>query len=424
MITGYRPTMSPLVLAFVVVLLVCPLRWPGEAHASERNPLDASSIVVKVQVENGYTIDQITALYPVALGNALLATRGIYLVQPTDHRVAADPHKVDELARMISRSSGVSYAEPNFETHLSDTRYHGWPEGDPEDGGNDASAWRGQPISDSFELPRAHQLSTGVGSVVAVLDSGVDISHPALAGRLLQGYDYVADDPDPTEEPRRIDTNRNGIVSEAYGHGTFVAGMVNLIAPDALILPQRVLDTDGTGSVFVVAQAIIDAVDEGADVINLSMGTGQKFKSQLIEEAIKYAVQHEVVVIAAAGNAATDARQYPAQNKDVLSVTSADADRQLSPFACWGDWVDLAAPAGRVMGPVPGGRFAWWAGTSMAAPQVAGQAALIRSRAGGLKTKDQIESITKSAHKLRTKKLKYGQTDIVGSIELADVRIH
>ncbi len=196
--------------------------------------------------------------------------------------------------------------------------------------------------------------------------------------------------------------------------------MVTLVAPDAAIMPLRVMDSDGTGSSFVVAQAVLDAVAGGADVINISMGTGQKTKSHLVEEAIAYATERDVLVVAAAGNAATDARQYPAQDKGVLSVTSVSTDQELSAFANWGDWVDLAAPANRVLGPVPGGGYAWWAGTSMAAPQVAGQAALIRARAGDLKAKDQVEAMTKSARKLRAVKVKFGAVDLMASLARAD----
>ncbi len=139
------------------------------------------------------------------LGSALLASRGIYIVRPIDPRVAAEPKDVAKLAESIDKSSGVEYAEPNFETHLSDTRYHGWPEGDPEDAGTGAANWREQAVAGSLDLARAHRLSTGAGMVVAVLDSGVDASHPALAGRLRPGYDYVDDDDDPGEEMHESD---------------------------------------------------------------------------------------------------------------------------------------------------------------------------------------------------------------------------
>ncbi len=379
------------------------------------DPLAANRLVVKIKTGGNFTIDDVTAEYPVEVSSVLLASGGLYFVRATDPKVASDPKKLTELAKKIEHSSAVRYAEADLVTSLVDTRYHAWPKGDPTDAGEPAD-WTDQATSEDLDLPAAHAISTGAGVTVAVLDTGTDPTHPALSGRVAGGYDYIDDDNDPNEMAGQLDSNNNGIVDEAYGHGTFVAGLVSMVAPDASIMPMRVLDSDGSGSIFLVAQAIVDAVDHGAGVINVSMGTAQKLSSKVIEDAVKYAKDRNVMLVAAAGNDASNVRQYPAQDKDVLSVTSVDDADQLSIFACWGDWVDVAAPGDRVLGPVPGGRYAWWAGTSMATPQVAGQVALIRSQAR-LSLNGQRDAVTKSATKAKLL-TKFGTVNIPKSLDL------
>ena len=254
---------------------------------------------------------------------------------------------------------------------------------------------------------------------MAVLDTG-SWSHVELAGRLVAGYDYVADDADPTEERQQLDGNDNDIVDEAYGHGTFVAGLVGLVAPDASIMPMRVLDSDGGGTVFLVAQAIVDAVDAGADVVNISLGSPEKIKSKFLDATLAYARAHRVRVVAAAGNAGTADEQYPASEDGVLSVTSTllEEDR-LPDFANRGEWVDVAAPGERLVGPVPGGGFAQWAGTSMAAPQVSGQLALLLSAFDAPAEADtdlQVDAITRTARSVPGHAIAHGAVDVLASL--------
>ena len=142
-----------------------------------------------------------------------------------------------------------------------------------------ATQWAG----DYLGLPAAHTIARGAGVRVAVLDTGIDPLHPAFAGRLLDGYDFVDMDNDPSEV---------GVAGTdpIFGHGTHVAGLVVLAAPDALILPVRVLDRDGAGNIWVLAEALAYAVnpdgdpstDDGVDVINLSLSTQRR--TRLIEE--------------------------------------------------------------------------------------------------------------------------------------------
>src|SRR5207248_7691126 len=138
-----------------------------------------------------------------------------------------------------AKSDAVVYAEADEPADLADTRFHAWPDGDPDDAGTDPSVWSAQPAAATLALTDVHELSTGAGTTVAVLDTGVDPAHPALAGRLGPGWDYVDDDAQPQDVATGADGNGNGITDEAYGHGTFVSGVLALVAPQARILPYR-----------------------------------------------------------------------------------------------------------------------------------------------------------------------------------------
>jgi subtilisin family serine protease len=229
----------------------------------------------------------------------------------------------------------------------------------------------------AIHLEAAHDLSRGEGTLVAVLDTGVQSNHPVLTNSIeVLGYDFVDNDLAPDEEANGLDDDGDGRVDELYGHGTHVAGIVYLVAPDARLLPLRVLNSDGRGNNFRTASAIVYATRRGADAINLSLGTPHP--SALLREVVGEAAQIGVVVVAAAGNLNTDAKQYPAAEDCAIAVTSVNARDKRSSFANYGDWIGVAAPGENIYSTFPVDGYAWWSGTSMATPFVAGQAALLR----------------------------------------------
>lgn len=380
--------------------------------ARDQAPID---LVVRFTDATSTSPRQLETEYPIKFVRTLLASRRIHVFEATDPLAARNRGQMNTLAKEVRRSKSVRYAEADTETSLADSRYHSWPNGAPQDAGAESSPFRNQPLAGRLQLAEVHSISRGAGTVVAVLDTGVS-AHTELAGRLTGGYDYVDDDADPSEYRGGLDGNGNGVADEAHGHGTFVAGLVALVAPDARIMPMRVLDSDGAGSVFLVAQAILEAIDGGADVVNISLGTSEKVKSKMLNDVLEHAAARNVLVVAAAGNAGTSDYQYPAQNEGVFSVTSTKIDEdKLSDFANWGDWVDVAAPAERVLGPVPGGRYAWWAGTSMAAPQVSAQVALILSL-GERRPGRQVEAIIDNSRKMTGRHPKYGAVDMLRTL--------
>lgn len=224
----------------------------------------------------------------------------------------------------------------------------------------------------SAGFARAWDVARGSSeTVVAVVDTGVDRAHPDLRGALLAGYDFVADDADPSDQ---------------HGHGTAVAGVLAARANNLTgiagacwhcrVLPVRVLDGAGRGNSSVVAAGIIWAVDHGATVINLSLG-GER--ASIAEEgAVDYAARHDVLVVASAGNSGSTRRFYPAAHQGVVAVAGTDADDRLYSWSNRGDWVDLAAP-GCNAALWRSGAYSTFCGTSSAAPLVAGLAALVRS---------------------------------------------
>jgi subtilisin family serine protease len=204
----------------------------------------------------------------------------------------------------------------------------------------------------------------------------------------------------------------------AAGHGTHVAGAIHLVAPDAGLLPFRVLDAEGVGSLALTILAIELAVDAGADVINLSLGTVAE--SDLLEDVIEEAEDGGVVFVAAVGNRGTDVEEYPARLDEVVAVAAVDGTDTAAPFSSDGNWVDVAAPGVELLGPYPGAGWASWSGTSMAAPLVAGQAALLRSLDRGRSAEDVVDLIDGSAVEVsRTgSAIGEGRIDVAASVAM------
>jgi subtilisin family serine protease len=243
---------------------------------------------------------------------------------------------------------------------------------------------------------------------VAVLDTGVELTHPALRSKLLPGRDFVDGDNDPSE--------MGGASRAGWGHGTHVAGLVLLAAPSAKVMPLRVLDPDGRGNVWAIAEALLYAADpdgvgasnDGAHVINLSLGTTQPTRMldvviELVtcsdddedEDDDDYSdpgfrqdqercnLHHGSVVMAAAGNGASSTeRQYPAAEgaEGALSVAASNSSARLASFSNRGPWIQIAAPGQGITSTVPGGGYGVWSGTSMATPLASGVAALVKAR--------------------------------------------
>jgi subtilisin family serine protease len=258
--------------------------------------------------------------------------------------------------------------------------------------------------------PAAWGTSTGVGAVIAVIDTGVQADHPDLAGRLVEGYDFVGDDPVARDDE---DTNPD----DGDGHGTHVTGITAAnrdngegiagVAPGAKVLPLRVLDDNGEGFAEDTIKAIDQAVDAGAHVINLSLGDYLPLQSALFGNpdyaaALQRAVANGVVVVLAAGNNGLPRCENP-QVEGILCIGAVDAREQKSAFSSFGQNVDLMAPGGSgaggsaedVLSTYTGSGYASIPGTSQATPHVAAVAALLVSL--GVKGADATNRIVATA---------------------------
>jgi thermitase len=339
-------------------------------------------------------------------------------------KVALQPNQsLDDIIALLQADSAVEYAERNQRVFLhtapNDPYYpQQWAlrntgQAFPTSGGGERTGTAGADIG-------AEQAWDAVANatevVVAVVDSGVDYTHRDLANRMwintaeAQGRPGVDDDgngyiddvygyncADDTNDPM-----------DDYGHGTFCAGIIGAesnngmdiagICPSARIMAVRNLGDRGGGDTFTSAEAIYYAVANGADVISCSWGS-QSY-SETERRAVEFARRQGVLVIASAGNAGADRLQYPASWEAVISVAATDANDRRAEWSTYGDWVDIAAPGVLILSLraahtdlytdnkdyVPGDRFVPFgdpnatlylaSGTSMAAPVVAGVAAL------------------------------------------------
>jgi subtilisin family serine protease len=274
--------------------------------------------------------------------------------------------------------------------------------------------YRNQPAMKQIHLARAQARSRGRRVVIATIDSGVDYSHPALRSVLTSGYDFVAGRPYRFAAPAAgsldesttsfLDQSSTSFLDEwsaafldessasfldqssatfldatnpAHGHGTMVAGIIAGMAPESMIMPLRVFDDQGQADVFTIAKAIDYAVRNGASVINMSFGLHEP--SPTLEEAIEWALEAGVVLIASAGNNDTAAPQYPAAYPGVIAVAATDLSDRKAPFSNYGPQVAVSAPGVNIISSYFAEYYSIASGTSFSAPIVAGEAALILS---------------------------------------------
>ena len=209
--------------------------------------------------------------------------------------------------------------------------------------------------------------------LVAVVDTGVDYTHPELAGRVILGQDFYDNDDDPMDVHGH-GTHVSGIIAAEAGNGLGSAG----ICPTSKILAIKVFGDRGEGTIFDVVQGLYSAADHpDVKIINLSLGTF--FDETTLKDAIEYAVQQGKLVTASAGNYDRSDPFFPAfysQEFDgVMAVSANDQDDCKAWFSNYGYWVDISAPGDGIFSTLPGGMYATWSGTSMASPFVAAAAA-------------------------------------------------
>jgi subtilisin family serine protease len=275
-----------------------------------------------------------------------------------------------------------------------------------------AVVWHGyaaQPAGQIIRLADAQNGFNVSGSgIVAVIDTGVDTSHPVLQPVLLSGYDFTRNQPGASEwldvpqlqsgdnddassdqGPVIVQQSSAAILDQssaaildggpysAFGHGTMTTGLVHLVAPKAKILPLKAFASDGTGYLSNIVAALYYAVQHQANVVNMSFDVSTP--SAALSQAVSYANQKGVVLVAAAGNESTSAPVYPAAlNGNVMGIASTSNWDTRSSFSNYGSTdVWIAAPGEYIISTFPGGTYASASGTSFSSPLVAGTAALL-----------------------------------------------
>ena len=311
-------------------------------------------------------------------------------------------------------------------------------------------AWHGYAAQPAAQIIRLQDAQNGFGisgtGIVALIDTGVDPSHPVLFPVLLKGYDFTRNQPGASEwldvtgtqtgpsqgqsenqQPGYVQQSTAAVLDQstaavldgspyvAFGHGTMTSGLVHLVAPNAKILPLKAFSANGTGYLSNIVAALYYAVQNHANVVNMSFDLSSSSPS--LQQAVSYANKAGVVLVAAAGNENTSARVYPAaMNGDVVGIASTTDWDARSSFSNYG-YADvfMAAPGENVISTYPSGTYASESGTSFSSPLVAGTVALLLSAKQSGFSQSQVASALANAQAL-TPDLNHGRLNVYQAV--------
>jgi subtilisin family serine protease len=242
-----------------------------------------------------------------------------------------------------------------------------------------------------IEGDEARAFSSGAATRIAAIDTGVDFDHPALKLWLQPGVDLVngrsasefdgLDLDDSAETLFLLDSGRISELPPAFGHGTLVAGILHLVAPDAQIVPIKAFDAYGRSSIYTIVEAVYGAIALNVDVINMSFSTNQD--SAALQFALSQAWAAGITIVSSMGNAGLNTQNvYPAAYPQVIAVAATDFEDRLAVFSNFGKSVSVSAPGAFVISAFPGDNYVLAWGTSFSAPLVSGTAALTASLNG------------------------------------------
>lgn len=204
---------------------------------------------------------------------------------------------------------------------------------------------------------------------LAILDTGLSPRQPELWAKVDASVNFVEPNKPAYDQPRKVDTNGNGIRDEGVGHGTMIAGIVDQIAPQVRLVVARVADSDGMATGWTLIKGLAFAVAAKAEIANVSLGS--TIRIDALSDVLDWCEQNRLLVVAAAGNGSQKRATYPARINKVICVSGLDMDNRKASFSNWDGTCDAAAPAVGFASQFWDGELAVWSGTSFAAPVVA-----------------------------------------------------
>ncbi len=371
-------------LITILVLFASSFSSFSSARASKLLIGDPPANQVAVKLKYSWeSINTILARYGATLVGSY-PENSVYMLQLASGQTA------DQMLPTLSADADILAAEPNYYAEtgpdgskliISGTKLiisgTGGLTPTPA-GGADQWAWQKIGLTDAQKTSDGQSTVSGRDVIVAMLDTGMVGNHPLSQSSIVAGYDFVTMTSNFLDTGNGIDDDGNGVVDDFVGHGTHISGIIVTTAPKVRIMPIRVLDSDGVGTYWEVSQGIRYAVDHGANIINMSLTAPRLVPS--LSSALAYAAAHNVIVVAAAGNN-DPGPNYPADYSDQLAVIGVGATDRNDAIASFSGGLpadtDVFAPGVDIYSSYPYNGYALGTGTSMAAPIVSGEAALL-----------------------------------------------
>lgn len=349
---------------FALAAVVAPVRAGGP----QEDPIVSGEVIVRL--EPGVILDDFLNSFGATLIDSI-DSRRIY-------KVSVDPGQTEQIALQMNADPRSAWAEANYTGFDPEGRT-----GSFYVTGIDQNQYANQYPRERIGLPGAHAVTRGAGMIIALLDTGVDTQHPGLQGAIAPGgFNFIDNNNNVLDIGNNVDEDGDGQFDESVGHGTFVAGLLRLTAPDAMIMPIKVLTSDGNGDGFLWAKGVFHAVDQGVDVINMSLGS--TYEAQALIDALDEARAAGIIAVGAAGNQATNQLpEYPATEDDfAIGVAASNFNDQKSSFSNYEKHLVVAAPGSDgVYSFLPTqlnqGLYGEWDGTSFSTAFVSGTAALV-----------------------------------------------
>ena len=393
-------------------------------------------VMVRPLSEHSLTVFLVTSVQPVTppLTKQILADPGVTQFEPDQDIHSPETAPPSPVAVSVAALAGAIQNRAPMQYYGATVR----------------SSYVQQPAAGLIQLPEALTYSSGSG-IVAVIDTGVDPSHPALRGVLVPGYDFTRNQPGFASELSDLNQSTVAILDQStvaildkkfaavlnqstvaildqstvaildgtklpddFGHGTMVAGLIHLVAPTARIMPLKAFNADGSADLSDIVRAIYYAVDNHASVINMSFSS--RTSSATLTSALQYAWAHGVICVASVGNNGREVMVYPAGVARTIGVASTSALDKRSVFSNYGDCVRMSAPGEALITTYPGNNYAGVWGTSFSTALISGTAALM-TQIYPNGTPSTITDALGHGHKLLVEGLGAARLDIYSSVQ-------